>query len=244
MHLASASVHSVREPSCRPSHPGTSAFAPTCEGLAVRGGTGRQEKLSALVTRIAAGDRDAEDKLVHEIGRGTWLLLRRLAGNEELAEDLYQETFRVVLVSLRAGRLKNSERLVAFVRGTAKNLLRSEWRKRQRRGRHEDVTELALIDDSPGQWDRASLAEDRVHIRRMLEELPSARDRQVLRSHYLEEQEKSEICSRLGIAASQFNLILFRARQRFRRLAERESGGCHPFPGVTYSLAYGQSASA
>ena len=122
--------------------------------------------------------------------------------------------------------------------------MRSEWRKQQRRGHHEDITEMALVDDTPGQWDRASLAEDRAHIRRMLGELTSERDRQVLLSHYLEEEEKSVICSRLGIAAGQFNLILFRARRRFRLLIEREHGALLQFPGVTYSLAQGHSAAS
>ncbi|MEM7516922.1 MAG: sigma-70 family RNA polymerase sigma factor, partial [Planctomycetota bacterium] len=156
---------------------------------------------------------------------------------KELAEDLCQETLRIVLTSLRGGRLKQPDRLVSFVRGTAKNLLRAEWRRRDRRGPHEDVTQIPLADDAPGQWDRASLAEDRAHIRRVLDDLPSARDRQVLYGHYLAEEEKTEICSRLGIATGQFNLILFRARQRFRRLAEGEKHGLHWFPGSSCSTA-------
>lgn len=175
-----------------------------------------------LVRRIVDGDRSAEEELVQELGRGTSLLLRRLAGDAELAQDLYQETFRTVLISLREGKLENPDRLAAFVRGTAKNLLRSEWRKRDRRGPHDTIDDVPLVDDSPGQWDRTSRDEDRAHVRRILEELPSERDRQVLYRHYLEEEEKGEICDRLGIATGQFNLVLFRARQRFRRLIERE----------------------
>ena len=244
MHLASARFPSAREPFPHPPQSATPAFVHQNEEYSPQRGSAGRSSLEALVTRIAAGDRGAETALVHELGRATYLLLRRLARNRELAEDLYQETFRIVLVSLRQGKLKNSQSLAAFVRGTAKNLVRSEWRKEQRRGHHEDIAEMALVDETPDQWDRASLAEDRVHIRRMLEELPSERDRQVLLSHYLEEEEKSVICSRLGIAAGQFNLILFRARQRFRRLVEHENGTLLRFPGVTYSLAQGQSVSS
>ncbi|MEM8993386.1 MAG: sigma-70 family RNA polymerase sigma factor [Acidobacteriota bacterium] len=175
-----------------------------------------------LVEQIASGNRAAESELVNELGRSTLLLLRHLTRDLDLAEDLCQETLRIVLTTLREGRLKHPGRLVAFVHGTAKNLVRAEWRRRQRRGPHEDVADLPLADDSPGQWDLASLAEDRAQIRRILDDLPSARDRQVLYSHYLAEDEKTEICDRLGIASGQFNLILFRARQRFRRLAEGE----------------------
>lgn len=180
--------------------------------------------LESLVDRIAGGDRDAEAELVQELGRGTKILLRRLAGDVELAQDLYQETFRIVLVSLRQGKLEQPDKLAAFVRGTAKNLLRSEWRKRDRRGPHDDVDDVPLVDSRPGQWDRARLAEDRVHVRQILDELASERDRQVLYRHYLAEEEKGEICADMGLASGQFNVVLFRARQRFKRLVEMRTG--------------------
>ena len=178
----------------------------------------------SLVKRISHGDSDAESELVQQLGRGTSILLRRLAGDAELAQDLYQETFRIVLISLRQGKLEQPDKLPAFVRGTAKNLLRSEWRKRDRRGPHDDVDDMPLVDEAPGQWDRARLAEDRRHVRQILDELPSERDRQLLYRHYLAEEEKSEICADLGLGSNQFNVVLFRARQRFRRLLEERTG--------------------
>ncbi|MEM1180743.1 MAG: sigma-70 family RNA polymerase sigma factor [Acidobacteriota bacterium] len=177
---------------------------------------------ASLVRRIEAGDPKAEEELVQAMGRGTALLLRRLAGDAELAQDLYQDTFRTVIVGLRKGQLKDPDKLAAFVRGTAKNLLRSEWRKRDRRGPHDDIDDVPLADTAPGQWDQARRAEDRRHVRRVLEEMPSERDRQVLYRHYLKEEDKGEICSQLDIGTGQFNLVLFRARQRFRRLIEKE----------------------
>ena len=177
-----------------------------------------------LVERIANGDADAETELVQQLGRGTSILLRRLAGDAELAQDLYQETFRIVLISLRQGKLQEPDKLAAFVRGTAKNLLRSEWRKRDRRGPHDDVDDMPLVDEAPGQWDRARLAEDRKRVRQILDELPSDRDRQLLYRHYLAEEGKNEICDDLGLGSNQFNVSLFRARQRFKRLVEERTG--------------------
>ncbi|MEO1368523.1 MAG: RNA polymerase sigma factor [Acidobacteriota bacterium] len=184
-----------------------------------------------LVRRIAAGETAAEGELVQRLGRGTSLLLRRLARDPELAQDLYQETFRIVITGLRQGNLQDPTKLAAYVRGTAKNLLRSEWRKRDRRGPHDDVDDFPLVDPSPGQWREASLAEDRAHVRRVLEELPSERDRQVLYRHYLEEDAKDEICSDLDIGTGQFNLVLFRARRRFRQLIERKGRRFRLLPG-------------
>lgn len=181
-----------------------------------------QQSLEGLPQRIAAGDRRAEAELVDALGRGLNLLLRRLAKDPELARDLYQETFRIVITSLRQGRLEQADKLAAFVRGTAKNLLRSEWRKRDRRGPHDDVDEILLTDPSPGQWHRARAAEDRRRVQQVLGELRSERDRQVLVRHYWHEEPKAETCAALGIAEAQYNLVLFRARQRFRQLLEKD----------------------
>jgi RNA polymerase sigma-70 factor (ECF subfamily) len=35
---------------------------------------------------------------------------------------------------------------------------------------------------------------------------------------YVKEEEKDEICARLGIDSTHFNRVLFRAKQRFREL--------------------------
>ena len=179
------------------------------------------KSLDDLPRRIAAGDERAEEELVEALGRGLSLLLRRQARDPELARDLYQETFRIVITSLRQGKLEQAGKLAAFVRGTAKNLLRAEWRKRDRRGPHDDVDEILLTDPAPGQWHRARAAEDRRRVQRVLDELRSERDRQVLLRHYWQEEPKEDTCAALGIGTAQYNLVLFRARQRFRQLLEK-----------------------
>ena len=178
------------------------------------------EHLSILVRRIEAGDRAAEGELVEALGRGVGFVLRRLIRDPELARDLYQETFRVVLVSLRRGGLEDPGKLASFVRGTATNLARNEWRKKSRRGVHDDVEDVALQDSGPDPWQRAVAEEERVWVRQVLSEMSSDRDRQILYRHYLEEDPKDEICRGLQIEESQFALVLFRARKRFQKLME------------------------
>ena len=50
-----------------------------------------------------------------------------------------------------------------------------------------------------------------------LEQL-SLRDRQILREFYLEEKNKHEICRDAGLTDAQLRLIVFRAKERFRRI--------------------------
>jgi RNA polymerase sigma-70 factor (ECF subfamily) len=58
-------------------------------------------------------------------------------------------------------------------------------------------------------------------VRRILNELRPARDREVLYRFYIAEQEKEHICAELGLTSLHFNRILFRARERYRELYEK-----------------------
>jgi RNA polymerase sigma-70 factor (ECF subfamily) len=59
-------------------------------------------------------------------------------------------------------------------------------------------------------------------VRKVLGELKSERDRQVLFRFYVAEEEKEKICASLGLTSLHFNRVLFRARERFRELYEQE----------------------
>jgi RNA polymerase sigma-70 factor (ECF subfamily) len=184
------------------------------------------EAIDQLAERIEGGDPAAEAQLVERHRRGLKYLLRRLVRDPALAEDLAQETLRIVLEKVRGGELREADKLAAFVRGTARNLAFAEHRKRSRRGVHEalaDVPEPPAPE--PGALDRVLDREDRQWIRRLLDELPSPRDRQVLLRFHLAEESKEVICRDLGLGSQQFNLVLFRARKRFRNLVEKSLQG-------------------
>lgn len=178
-----------------------------------------------LVRRIEDGDTEAETQLFALHRRGLDYLLRRLVGDPTLAEDLGQETFRVVIERVRRGELRDPEKLGAFVRGTARNLVMAERRKRQRRGIDEaldTVPELAA--QSEGALARILQSEDRRRVRQLIRELRSGRDREVLLRFHIAEESKEDICRDLQLNSRQFNLVLFRARQRFRELIEAKGG--------------------
>ncbi len=63
--------------------------------------------------------------------------------------------------------------------------------------------------------------EDSAIIRQVIQELPSERDRQVLRRFYLEEDDKDAICADLNLTSLHFNRVLHRARERFRELYKK-----------------------
>ncbi len=60
------------------------------------------ELAASLVTRIAQGEKQAEEQLVARYSRGLLSFLRRKTNADDLADDLHQDTFRIVLERLRS----------------------------------------------------------------------------------------------------------------------------------------------
>jgi RNA polymerase sigma-70 factor (ECF subfamily) len=182
-----------------------------------------------LVRRIGAGDGTAEAELVERYSRGVRFLLRRLAGDPALAEDLHQETFLVILGRLRGAGLEQPGRLAGFVRATARNLWTGHVRKTARRGAHDDSQRLerAPADDRGGQLHHVLGRERARAVRRALGELRTDRDRQILYRFYLLEESKEKICHELDLSDLHFNRVLHRARQRLGAIL-REAGRDEP----------------
>lgn len=173
----------------------------------------------SLVTRIQQGEKQAEEQLVARYSRGLLSFLRRKTDDDDLADDLHQDTFRIVLERLRASGLQNASQLAGFIHATAKNLVIAHFRKQARRKTEPDSE---LIENSmhnaATQSDVTILDEQAQMIRKLLNELRSERDRDILLRFYLDEEDKQSICASLGLSDKHFNRVIFRARERFREL--------------------------
>lgn len=183
--------------------------------------------LAALVERIQEGDPAAESELVARFSRGLLLMLRRLAQNPALADDLHQETLSLVLAKIRRAEVREPDKLAGFIRSTARNLFIADRRKEARyQALDTDPEEGAsptsvLLDRGPDPADRLLAREEARQVQRLLTELRFERDRQLLLRFYLSEDTKEEICADLEIEPERFNQVLFRARERLRELWER-----------------------
>src|SRR5438270_6703690 len=78
---------------------------------------------ATLAERVRLGDPGAEDELVHTYWRGVLLIANVRTRDRDLAHDLAQEVLIAVLKSLRKGQLRESDKLAAFVQGTARNII-------------------------------------------------------------------------------------------------------------------------
>jgi RNA polymerase sigma-70 factor, ECF subfamily len=95
-----------------------------------------------LVRRIMAADQRAEAELVERYSRGITLIIRRELGGASVADDIYQETFRIALEKIRRGDLREPEKLSGFMCGIARNLVIEYFR---RATRQESLTEIAGV---------------------------------------------------------------------------------------------------
>jgi len=101
----------------------------------------------ALVERIRAGDRSAENELVTTYRRGVFAIAAARTRDREAARDLTQDVFIAVLRVLREGKLRESNKLAAFIQGTARNVINNFLRTRARHPECElDTIEIMSAD--------------------------------------------------------------------------------------------------
>jgi RNA polymerase sigma factor (sigma-70 family) len=87
----------------------------------------------ALVARIRSGDGVAEEELATIYSRPVFAIAAARTGDREVARDLTQEVLMAVLKAARSGQIRESEKLAAFVQGTARNLINNYFKTRIRR---------------------------------------------------------------------------------------------------------------
>jgi RNA polymerase sigma-70 factor, ECF subfamily len=187
---------------------------------------GGSDPIVDLVRRIVSGEPAAEAELVDRFSRALSFLLRRLTRDDTAAEDLYQETFRLVIEKVRRGELREPERLPGFVSSMARNLFLGSARRGGRRQKWQGDSEAAETapDPAPGQLARLLAKERAMAVRGVLAELKNDRDREILSRYYISGEDKEDICRDLELSDLHFNRVLFRARQRYKELFERRQG--------------------
>jgi RNA polymerase sigma-70 factor, ECF subfamily len=174
-----------------------------------------------LVSRIRAGDRQAEAELIDRYGRGVMMILRRSARDAAVSDDLYQDTFRIALEKIRQGDLRDSHTLPGFICSIARNLVIEYYRRSASRERLTEAAEAGQPHHSaPNQLDALLQQEKAVIVRQVLAELPTDRDRQLLSRFYIAEDDKATICADFGLTSLHFNRVLHRARERYKELYE------------------------
>jgi len=176
--------------------------------------------LALLVERIRAGDSAAETELYTAYSRGVFLIATVRTRDSEAARDLTQDVFVAVLGSVRAGQLRDAEKLPAFVQGTARNLINNFLRSRARRAECDlpdaELRGGDLVDD-------LELAERQRLVRRELESFEPL-DRKLLVWSVLEGHSLADVARRLNLS---HEAVRARKSRLVKKIAEKLAGLSH-----------------
>ncbi len=168
------------------------------------------------IRQLTGGDPKVEQHFSAYFGELLHVKLRGKVRSPQLTEDVRQETLLRVLRTLRAKGIDHPERLGAFVLGVCNNVLLEAFRSE---GRFTEMNEegCTVVDPRAGADETFLTAERKEHVLAVLRELPQ-KDGELLRLVFLEEQDKDEVCRRLGVERSYLRVLLHRARLRFKVL--------------------------
>lgn len=175
-----------------------------------------------LVARIKAGDPAGMEELYRSFSRGIRFYLYKRVALSEL-DDRVHDAFLIVVQAIRAGTLRQPDRLMGFVRTVVRRQVAAsiDAAVQQRR----DLTELEMghgVADARQDPEGAALREERIGLMTEVLRSISKRDREILTRFYIEEETPEEICQRMDLTETQFRLFKSRAKAKFGEIGRRK----------------------
>jgi RNA polymerase sigma-70 factor (ECF subfamily) len=172
-----------------------------------------------IVAGIASGDKKFESILIKQYFNGLLFILNKQAKCYELSADIAQETFIVVIRKARENHITNPKMLKAFIRQVGINLLIAHYRKESRQATSTDphidlsATE-SIIEIHKSLHDQKLLKQ----VTQFILAMPIHRDKTILQYYFVYEKNKEEICIDLEIDSAHFDRVLFRSRERLKKI--------------------------
>lgn len=181
----------------------------------------------AYLKRLRDRDFPTEQHFVAYFRKLLVIKLRSRLRSSQAVDDIAQETFLRVFKTMQAeGGIRQPERLGAFVNSVCNNVLQEFYRS----ANHG----TPLDDDPPEPVDKVIDLEGllvtkqtREQVRKVLG-LLGEKDRQLLRSIFLEEKEKDEVCREFGVDRDYLRVLLHRAKHSFRAFYEKNQADSLP----------------
>ena len=168
-----------------------------------------------LVLQIGSGDRDAEAELIRRMAPRVRLYGLRHLRDEAAADDLTQMVLITTIEALRAGRLREPEKLANFVLGTCRMTVLDLRRGAQRKEHilERFGTDLAKPTPMP------TLDLDHDQLTRCVQNLRE-RERTVIVMSFFDEQTGADVAGFMGISETNLRVIRHRAIHELRKCME------------------------
>ena len=146
-------------------------------------------------------------------------LIKR-AGSRALAEDMIGDAIVKLLEHADDERLSDFRNVAGYVYQTSRRLLANHERKMDNkaslRGGPQTLEQLVQPEAAP----ELAIEDIAEELQAALTSLPQ-RDRVILKTLYLDKQDRTKVCAQFDLTAIQLNKILSRAKKRLRHLIQR-----------------------
>jgi RNA polymerase sigma-70 factor (ECF subfamily) len=185
----------------------------------------------AYLENLRKGDRRTEEHFVLYFSELIHLKLRSRLNSRDAIEDVRQETFARIFVLLRGKEgVRNASALGALVNSICNHVLLEHYRSHSKSEAMEDASEMDIQSEDADVLDVMESKETQKTVRQILEKL-SDRDRQLLKSIFLEERDKDEVCAEFGVDREYLRVLLHRAKLSFKSFYVKHMASSGPSGG-------------
>jgi RNA polymerase sigma-70 factor, ECF subfamily len=189
---------------------------------------------SYYLDRLGAGDFSTQQHFIAYFGELIRLKASKRLHSIAAVEDVRQETLTRVLRLLAEHRIRQPQRLGAFVNSVCNNVLHEHHRLQSREVSADPLVVDAIPDPSTSAPDAIARRQTQQRVRQILDELPE-KDRGLLRAVFLEERSKDEVCRDFGVNRDYLRVLVHRAKQSFKahflRATRNTPARIYSFPG-------------
>ena len=142
-----------------------------------------------LVTEFINGKQNSIEILVNRHKSKVYTYIMLIVKNEQLAQDVFQDTFIKVIQSLKRGKYKDNGRFLSWVIRIAHNLIIDHFRKEKQLNTMSNDDYETDIFNSKKMSDKNiedNLIEGQIQsdVRKLIEELPDDQKEVILLRHY------------------------------------------------------------
>ncbi len=180
-----------------------------------------------LVQRFIQGDQNSLEILIRRHKNRIFSYILLIVKNQELAEDIFQETFIKVIRSLKRGKYIENGKFVSWVLRIAHNLIIDHFRKEKLKGTvSNDSTDVDIFNSQ--KFSEATV-EDRLvndqilfEVKELINELPEDQQQVIYMRHYMglsfkEIAEQTDVSINTALGRMRYALI------NLRKLIEKKN---------------------
>ncbi len=142
-----------------------------------------------LVQQFIEGDQNSLEILIHRHKSRVYSYILLIVKNQELAEDVFQETFIKVIRSLKRGKYVENGKFVSWVLRIAHNLIIDHFRKVKLQGTvSNDSLEVDIFNSQ--KFSEATIEDELVNnqilseVKELIKELPEDQQQVIYMRHY------------------------------------------------------------